>query len=337
MGSPIFQFNDSEHEKQINYSKKTGFIHQINPKKVYSLDTNELMYFIRDTDEQRIEERFVNNPNLIIDEFTDSTIIKWQSVSSRFGISHGIKTKSDNFITDFLFSFNYINNNDYIVFHFDPKQIRPKQFDKVSFLFENGEQIQFELSSNPVSLKNSMNEKILEYKGLITKSELEIFTSSNFKKWKISLVNDKREILGGEKSEEDYYLTKNNIQIAIKKFANDYTNLVKKTIPYYQPIELKKTESIKETSTEYCFVYLMYDTSNGFYKIGISNTPEYRERTLQSEKPTIELIKSKKFPVRKIAESIEKALHETYSEKRLRGEWFELNKDDVEHIKQTLS
>ena len=335
-GDPIFQFNDSKYQKHKNHSKKTGFIHQIDPRKVVHLDHNELMYIIRDNDEKRINERFINKPNVIKDEFTNSTIIKWEKVSSRFQISAGIKTKSDNFITDFLFSFNYIDNNDQIVFHFDPKQIKPKQFDKVFFLFENGEQIQFELTENPVSSKNRLNEKILEYKGLITKTELELFANSNFKKWKISLVSDKREILGGEIGGDDFYPTKNNIQIVIKKFASEYIDLVKNTIPNYEPTELKQAEPEKETITDFCFVYLMHDTSNGYYKIGISNSPEYRERTLQSEKPTIEMIASKKFPIRKIAESIEKALHSAYSEKRLRGEWFELNDNDVEHIKETL-
>lgn len=336
IGEPIFQFNDSKYKTHLNHSKKAGFVHQIDPKKVVNLDTNELMYIIRETDDKRIEQRFINKPNLIIDDFTNTTIIKWHRVSSRFEISHGIKTKSDNFITDFLFSFNYIDNNDYIVFHFDPKQIKPKQFDKVLFLFENGEQIQFELTENTVSSKNRLNEKILEYKGLITKTELELFANSNFKKWKISLVSDKREILGGETGGDDFYPTKNNIQIVIKKFASEYIDLVKNTIPNYKPTELKQVEPKKETITDFCFVYLMHDTSNGYYKIGISNSPEYRERTLQSEKPTIEMIASKKFPIRKIAESIEKALHSAYSEKRLRGEWFKLNDNDVEHIKETL-
>ncbi len=78
-------------------------------------------------------------------------------------------------------------------------------------------------------------------------------------------------------------------------------------------------------------------SDEAFYKIGISNEPEYRERTLQSEKPSIELITSKKFPNRILAGSFEKALHETYDSKRLRGEWFELSEQDVEHIKQILS
>ena len=79
-GEPIFQFNDSKYKKHINYSKKTGFVHLIDPKKIVHLDTNELMYIIRDTDQKRIEQRFINKPNLIIDEFTDSTIIKWHRV-----------------------------------------------------------------------------------------------------------------------------------------------------------------------------------------------------------------------------------------------------------------
>ncbi len=336
VGDPIFQYNDSKYQEHINYSKKSGFIYQIDPQKVVGLNDNELMYIIRDNDEKRINERYINIPNIINDEFTNSTIIKWEKVSSKFQISEGIKTKSDDLITDFLFSFNYIDNYDQIVFHFDPKQIKPKQFDKVFFLFENGEQIQFELTENPVSSKNRLNEKILEYKGLITKKELEIFANTNFKKWKISLVSDKREILGGEIGGDDFYPNKNNIQIVIKKFASKYINLVKETIPNYKPIELKQAKPEKDNMIDFCFVYLMHDTSNGYYKIGISNRPEYRERTLQSEKPTIEMIASKKFPVRKIAESIEKALHKTYSEKRLRGEWFKLNSNDVEHVKETL-
>lgn len=324
-------------DKKIKHkAEKSGFIDLYSKSPSLHIPENELMYVIRKNDTERIDRKFLNEPNIIKDEFTNSTIIKWEKVSSRFEKSDGIKTKSDNLITDFLFSFNYIDNNDQIVFHFDPKQIKPKQFDKVFFLFENGEQIQFELTENPVSSKNRLNEKILEYKGLITKTELELFANSNFKKWKISLVSDKREILGGEIGGDGLYPTKNNIQIVIKKFTSEYIDLVKNTIPNYEPTEIKQAEPKKETITDFCFVYLMHDTSNGYYKIGISNSPEYRERTLQSEKPTIEMIASKKFPIRKIAESIEKALHSTYSEKRLRGEWFELNDNDVEHIKETL-
>ena len=80
----------------------------------------------------------------------------------------------------------------------------------------------------------------------------------------------------------------------------------------------------------------MVDTTNGYHKIGISNNPEYREHTLQSEKPTIELLAAKQFPSRIIASAIESALHSAFGEKRLRGEWFDLTDQDVSDIKLTL-
>lgn len=92
-----------------------------------------------------------------------------------------------------------------------------------------------------------------------------------------------------------------------------------------------------EQNADYCCVYLMNDTSNGYYKIGMSNNPEFRESTLQSEKPTIVKVCHKKYPSRKIAHAFESALHHVYESKRIRGEWFRLNEKDIWEIKQTLS
>ncbi len=85
------------------------------------------------------------------------------------------------------------------------------------------------------------------------------------------------------------------------------------------------TENISGNIVEECYVYLMIETTNNFHKIGISNNPTYREKTLQSDKPTIELLHKKSFPNRKIAEILERTLHQTYANKRIRGEWFELD------------
>lgn len=87
-----------------------------------------------------------------------------------------------------------------------------------------------------------------------------------------------------------------------------------------RPAEKKKKES-KKTKT-----YLMKDTNNsGFYKIGKSTKPEYREGTLQSEKPSIKLVKV-------FDSDIEKDLHKAYSQYRIRGEWFKLTKIQVKYI-----
>jgi hypothetical protein len=103
--------------------------------------------------------------------------------------------------------------------------------------------------------------------------------------------------------------------------------------------KFEKTAQVEtaESQDNGCYVYLMIDTTNGFHKIGISNNPEYRERTLQSEKPTIEKVCARQYPSRIIAEAIEAALHKAFDAKRIRGEWFDLSEQEVADIKMTLS
>lgn len=71
--------------------------------------------------------------------------------------------------------------------------------------------------------------------------------------------------------------------------------------------------------------YLMHDSNTGYTKIGRSVNPRMRERTLQSEKPSIAL-----FAI--CDELVEKELHQQYKDKRVRGEWFDLSKDEINDI-----
>lgn len=88
----------------------------------------------------------------------------------------------------------------------------------------------------------------------------------------------------------------------------------------------KETNNTNRTKKlRYETVYLMLNKRNGYVKIGKSNNPTYREKTLQSEEPEIEII-----TYRKTSEGTEQALHEMFSNKRLRGEWFNLNVEDIE-------
>jgi len=80
------------------------------------------------------------------------------------------------------------------------------------------------------------------------------------------------------------------------------------------------------------FIYLMRDASTGYIKIGRSKDPKYRESTLQSQKPTIELITFWQGSI-----NTEKQLHEKYADKRIRGEWFSLSKSDVSAILSNIS
>jgi len=74
------------------------------------------------------------------------------------------------------------------------------------------------------------------------------------------------------------------------------------------------------------FTYVCIDHNTGLYKIGKSRSPSFREKTLQSEKPSIEMIMT-------MDSDYEKTLHAKYSAKRVRGEWFRLDEEDVRQIK----
>ena len=71
--------------------------------------------------------------------------------------------------------------------------------------------------------------------------------------------------------------------------------------------------------------YIMLDTNTNLYKIGKSVQPKVREKTLQSEKPSIELLYVAN-------DNIESTLHNIYKQHRVRGEWFNLTKDYITKI-----
>lgn len=76
-------------------------------------------------------------------------------------------------------------------------------------------------------------------------------------------------------------------------------------------------------------IYLVLDNGTGFIKIGRSASPDLRERSLMSQKPDVQLI-WKSDPCNRYYEKI---LHKIFEKKRIRGEWFLLNEEDVNFIK----
>lgn len=116
-------------------------------------------------------------------------------------------------------------------------------------------------------------------------------------------------------------------------YVEAYCSLLDKVGYTYQDNSLNH----RELEYDYCYVYLMHDKRNGYHKIGMSNKPDIREKTLQSEVPAVQMVCSKKYPSRKIAKAIEAALHNAYAEQRVRGEWFNLSPLDIQMLKETLS
>jgi hypothetical protein len=79
------------------------------------------------------------------------------------------------------------------------------------------------------------------------------------------------------------------------------------------------------------FIYLVQDERTGCIKIGRSKNPSARERTLQSESPSHNML----FACPADA-SLELELHHQFAEYRVRGEWFRLSVAQIESIKRRL-
>lgn len=75
------------------------------------------------------------------------------------------------------------------------------------------------------------------------------------------------------------------------------------------------------------FLYLARNRRNGYTKIGWSSNIAFREKTLQSDEPEIEIIASWES-----LKTEEAALHDKYASQRVRGEWFSLSDDDIHQI-----
>ena len=71
--------------------------------------------------------------------------------------------------------------------------------------------------------------------------------------------------------------------------------------------------------------YLIKNNHTKLYKIGYSKNPKHREKTLQSQEPSIKMVKIWN-------KNIERKLHKLYSEYRVRGEWFNLTPVQVKYI-----
>lgn len=96
-------------------------------------------------------------------------------------------------------------------------------------------------------------------------------------------------------------------------------------LDYSKAGEFFKTSGSTASESKRQLTYLMADRSTGMYKIGRSIEPYFREKTLQSQNPVIELICTCQV-------DIEKHLHEYYADQRVRGEWFNLSDEQVNEV-----
>ena len=125
--------------------------------------------------------------------------------------------------------------------------------------------------------------------------------------------------------EQDYVFRLTDFVIEkLKLFAEQTKQQQQQTIELEEERQAELFRRRLEQSRFDSFVYLMEDLRNGLFKIGRSKTPGKRERTLQSEQPSLIL----RFSI-PAAESDETELHRKFASKRSRGEWFSLTETEI--------
>ena len=224
------------------------------------------------------------------------------------------------------YNFEGGQNQALLVLHLTPYKVALRKIKDIVLLFDSTETLIFSIDKRMTSCKNDR----MDTKIKLAKEQIDLLSTKT-----IQLIR---------------YLQDNGdfadlpIETAYAEYFRAYSARFAKALEACgwnaeEQASLNSTEdgiSKNNLKDSVCYVYLMYDESNGYYKIENSNHPKYREHTLQSEKPTIVLLKAKQFPIRSIAEAYEAALHKTYANKRLRGEWFNLDEQDVENLKIAL-
>lgn len=268
--------------------------------------------YMNDLDRQR--ETISVCPSVIKDSFTNEDHYSWRKIQISSELSFFVES---------------VTGKDYIHFEHSYPELNLREEDKILFLLSNNDLLQFHL----INGKYKKSKNLRGFRLPLYFEDIDLFSKFSIEKIRIHKVIENQNIdtiVGGVKGmpiKDFQYLTK-GIFTNLGEFNATHDN--------YQPLTRLLDDFENIPINDRCYVYLMIDTTNGYHKIGISNKPGYREKTLQSEKPTIELICHKHFPSRKISESIEKALHETFKEKRIRGEWFNLNELDIGQIMETL-
>jgi hypothetical protein len=268
--------------------------------------------------------KYFNIPEVKIDKFTKNKSISWLLVGGidRYSTpATGIHVKMEK-DKSLHFSIEHYDKTNYIVFTFSQNEISIGNLSHIIFLFENDRTIKFNIEAK------SRENGIIKLYCRLTQDNVNFLINYDLIGIRIQTTNPLIKI--DSKGFDPWY--DNNIKFVLINYIASFIKTLEE-----ESIEIIEDNFHYTDNNEKCYVYLMQDLSNGFFKIGISNKPTYREETLQSEKPTIELLEKKQFPNRKIAKLIEKSLHEAYSEYRIRGEWFDLSYEDVVAIQETLS
>lgn len=276
--------------------------------------------------------------------------IDWNIKNITDSISKGFLLRETNGCNFVLCDLNFIHNRPILNLVFKPNNIDACSEDKLCFWLKNNKLIELNVSRSKEIKKKICNTYVL------TKEVIELLIDNPIIKigvkskagyiYLITRVAGNRpfnvfmEVYNSiiKQCDNNISIPKQHFQVIISDITVESVSNQSEEIPVEQidSLDIATDLKSKEKSKE-CFVYLMYDSSTNCYKIGISKRPQYREKTLQSQKPCIDLLFAKSYPSRKLARAFENSLHKAYKEKHVRGEWFSLDKEDVQQLEIVLN
>ena len=274
--------------------KKTGTIEEF--------DIHEALGYINDSN----KSSFPNIPISTTDEFTGTTCIHWKKVGGYDAI--GIPLTYDESDDLFLCAI-YKDSKISLEIFFNSKVFKLKKGDTISFKFSGGKIIDFTMGAKPSVILSPIKFPTEDEDGFydeweefyvhgsllckrkkamkkvcfsLSKTDLRTFIQQSIESYRITFNSE-----GGANIDNipyNYYMVTPTCQEVIQDMFEVLTESISKYDSAYA-IDKLSTEQTESTSTvefDYCYVYLMYDTNTGYYKIGMSNNPTYREGTLQS-------------------------------------------------------
>ena len=316
-------------------SEISGYVfHDISPMDHYSIDGLSSPIEVFSSIDELVEEKTYLQYEIETDEFTSRRVLKWnwnEHNEEDFELLHPV--------------FFALNNGAKLVLDIDKdlpilrisystKGFKEHRNVKVHFKFVDGSILSFSVLDTSVRMASRV--QYVSIRVPLSASAISQFQNCGWEKLRVDHPNGEAAFtIENEMDEHSGAYSQSLFKFYTKRFYSALAELG--IIPTSLNSNALTAHDNPVFQEDACYVYLMLDAANGYYKIGMSNHPEYRERTLQSEKPSIVKICAKRFPTRLIAQSIESALHNVYAAKRVRGEWFDLTELEVAQIKETLS
>ena len=321
------------------YSEQAGYVYSdfcffdsVDSPILHSIDDLSHPIIIYPTIEDLIDEVFPIDYQFETDEFTSETIVHWRwSEEDERNHEFSCYCLTESFSLELTVE----KNMPIMKIDFLPKRYHINRRDSLSFKFEDDSILHYPVLTAPISSNKSTRLKSVSLP--LSASDIGKFSEYSWLKLRIDHNSGEPSTTVSNECREDY---PKELSLAyFKKYAQRFLDLLQDLglSVDHLPNQYGRGHESPFEQDEPCYVYLMVDLANGYHKIGISNRPDFRERTLQSEKPSIEKICAKKYPSRIIAQAIESALHTAFSSKRVRGEWFNLSEKEVAQIIATLS